>query len=218
MDLVQQAFAKLWPEKQCNYSTQVKYSGKFSGYNANVKLYNNLLTVNLSKQWRQVSKEIKLGLIQELLVKILKQKTHTLEMDLYNNFLKNVHIAVPKTKTHPILQESFTRINEKYFYGLIENPNLVVGSSLRKLGTYEYGTDTLTITKALLQHPHLLDYVMYHELLHKKHKFQSKHGRHRHHTHEFRKAEKAFPNSEQLEKELQKVVRKQSIKKLFGWF
>jgi hypothetical protein len=48
----------------------------------------------------------------------------------------------------------------------------------------------------------MMDYVMYHEMLHKKHKFSSKGSRIMHHTKEFRSSESAFPNSEIIEKRL----------------
>jgi len=55
-------------------------------------------------------------------------------------------------------------------------------------------------------------------LLHKKHKFKTKNGRHHHHTSEFRKKEKEFPNAEQIEKKLELVLQKKKIKKfLFFW-
>jgi len=216
MDMATEAFNGLWPNKDHNFDFAIKYSGKFKGYNANVKLYGRKMTFNMSKQWRSVSRDIKMGLIQELMGKILKDKKITTNIDLYHIFLKKVHIAVPKTKSEPLLEEAFNRINEKFFFGMIETPNLTWNSSSRKLGSYDYGADTITISRMLEDaEVDMLDYVMYHEMLHKKHKFNSKGGRLYHHTSEFKSSERAFPDSELIEKRLRylRPVASMRIKK-----
>src|SRR3989338_6954790 len=115
-ELIKEAFQQLYPEKELKYSVSLKYSRKFKPYNANVKLHRDNLMFNLSRDWKKISKEIQIGLMQELMIKILKEKNKkTMNMELYNTFLKNVHIAIPKTKTDAVLEESFNRINEDYF-------------------------------------------------------------------------------------------------------
>lgn len=216
MNLIEQAFQELYPEKTLDYNTKLVYSGQFKPYNANASLSPTTLTIKLSKQWKKISPDIQIGLIQSLLIKFFKNRKQTFNIDLYNNFIKNIHIAVPKTKSDPILEAAFNRVNEKYLYGMIEKPNLQWGSSsIRKLGSYDYQSDEITISAIFKETPaELLDYVMYHEMLHKKHKFHhTKTGRSYHHTAKFRKDEKAFPNSKQIEKELTKICRKQRITK-----
>ena len=71
------------------YSYSLKYSAKFKPYRANIKLKINNIQFNLSRKWKTVSKEIQIGLIQELLLKILKKrlkpsKTITQNIELYN--------------------------------------------------------------------------------------------------------------------------------------
>ena len=168
----------------------------------------------MSKKWKNVSEEIQSGLIQELLLKIFRLKKKTTNIDLYNLFMKNVHISVPKTKTDAILEESFNKVNEKYFFGLLERPNLVWGNfSLRKLGHYEYGSDTISISRVFRNSDmDILDYVMYHEMLHKKHKFNSKGMRNFHHTKEFKSSEKKFENSSLMEEKISRLVRKESAR------
>lgn len=215
MKLIEKAFTQILPEKDVNkYQLLLKYHNKFKPYNANVRYTKNNIQFNLSKKWKSVSPEIKIGLLQELLLKVFKKKGTSTNIDLYNIFMKNIHISVPKTKTHPELEDSFHRVNEKYFYGLIEIPNLVWGThSTRKLGSYEYGSDTISISMIFKNNPELIDYIMYHELLHKKHKFQNKNGRNYHHTGKFKADEKKFPNSNEMEKKISWLIRK---KRFFG--
>jgi len=208
MNLVETAYKELYPEKPLLKECVLNYSGRFRGYNANIRMNMMQITVNLSKQWKKVSPDIQKGLVQELLVRLLKNKKQTLHMDLYHYFIKGMSKVAPKTKTHPILEESFERVNNLLFGSMLEKPNLKIGNGVNRLGTYEYATDTVSISKILLEHPELMDYVMYHELLHKKHQYKSTPGRHTHHTHAFRKDEKKFPNADVLEGELNKLVRK----------
>ena len=208
--LIIEAFQQLYPEKELRYSVSLKYSRKFKPYNANVKRYGNNLIFNLSRDWKKISKEIQIGLIQELMAKILNDRKKTMNIELYNLFMKNVHVAVPKTKTDEILEESFNRINEIYFNGMLDKPNLQWGSdSTSKLGSYEYGSDAITISSIFKNsQQQLLDYVMYHEMLHKKFKFESRNERNVHHSSEFKKMEAKFENKDLIEREISKLARK----------
>ncbi|MAF34974.1 hypothetical protein CMO91_03960 [Candidatus Woesearchaeota archaeon] len=202
MDILYEAIWLMW--KKVDVETEVRYSGRFKGYNANIQRKGNLVTLNLAKQWKRVSKDIRLGIAQLLACKLLKKKEQTLYIDLYHNFMKHAHLGVLKTKSDPQLEASFSRVNEEYFSGMIEPPNLIWGKhATRTLGTYDYGTDTIRISAAL-QDEELLDYVMYHELLHKHLKF--KHGKStRYHTKQFRTKEKQFKNALACEQKLKRL-------------
>jgi len=217
MDLIRKSYELLYPDKEFDLDAILIYSGKFSDYNANARLKGKKLEIKLCRKWENVSEEIKIGLIQELLIRILKTKKTSMYMDIYNHFLKNIHIAIPKTKSHPLLEESFNRINERYFLGLVEQPNLIWGvESKRKLGHYNFKKDEILISKVFLKlDPKFLDLVMYHEVLHKQRKFESKNGRERYHDRVFKEREKLFENSELLEKELTKKLRYLKLKGLF---
>lgn len=218
MKLVEQAFIELFPKKDLeNYRFKIKYTDKFKPYNANVRYTKSSLQFNLSKKWRKISKEIQIGLVQGLMLRIFKEKKTTTNIDLYNSFMKNLHISIPKINNDPILEKSFDKVNEKYFFGLVEKPNLTWHDSIRRLGSYEYGTDTISMSKVLVPDKSLLDYVMYHEMLHKKHKFHCKSGRTHHHTKEFREMEREFDNSKEMEERIKSLVRPKARKR-FAWF
>ena len=88
-------------------------------------------------------------------------------------------------------------------------------ASTSKLGSYEYGSDTISISNNLISaSKEILDYVMYHEILHKKHKFENRKGRNYHHTAKFRNDERKFENWEKIERELKNINQK----RLFGLF
>jgi hypothetical protein len=222
MTLVHEAFNEIYPGRELDKQAVIKYSGKFKPYNANVRYNSEMITFNLSKEWRKVSAEIKKGLFQSLLIKIYKGMPNTGYVDMYHSFVKNLSNYSAATKSEPALAESFDRVNSRYFNGLMDKPNLVWGSfSTSRLGSYEYQSNTIKISTIFqLGKNHLLDYIMYHELLHKKLKFHSKSGRSFHHTTLFRNAEKKFENQEQTENELRQFCRKARPKGfIFGnWF
>ncbi len=219
-------FIELFPDKKFDYDVKLKYSSKFSDYNANIKLYKNNLMISLSKKWKGVNQEIVKGLIQSLLIKMFGKnvksmkkikKINTMNMDLYNNFIKSLHLSIPKTNIDLDLKRSFDRVNDCFFFGQIEIPNLQWGFfSTKKFATYDFQTDAITFSKILKnQNIELIDYVMYHELLHKKFKFRSKNNRNLFHSAEFKKAEKAYPNSDELEKQLRKLSSKYKKRRFF---
>ena len=220
--IVEKAYLALYPDgKLGEYDFFLKYSKKFNDYNANVKRIGRRVVFNLSIKWKNINEDVKIGLIQGLLNKLFRTKVHTQNMDLYEIFLKKIHIAVPKIISDPILEDSFDRVNEKYFYGTIEQANLKWGrKSVRKLGSYEYGSDTIALSRIFMESPiELMDYVMYHEMLHKKHKFHTKNGKSYHHTKEFHKQEKLFENQKEVEKRINGLIRQYRGKRSFlDWF
>ena len=219
--IIEDAFSDLFPDKDVSqYSLSLTYSAKFSPYNGNVRRRGNQIEFNFSHKWKHISREIQIGLAQHLLVKLFKVKKKTTNMDIYSHFMKSIHIAAPKTHFDPLLKASFEKSNDTYFSGMMEMPNLEWGSeSFAKLGQYAYGSDTITISTILRDAPQeLLDYVMYHEMLHKKLKFTtSKSGRTFHHPQEFKRLEALFPHAARLEKELSQWAGKKRKKLLWSW-
>ncbi len=212
---MQQAYEHLFNEP-LHYETEISYSGRLSDYNAHIILRGTVLEAKLSKKWRRVSPEIKMGLLQELYLRLwrkkLRQPHSTLYVDLYNSFVKNVHIAVPKTRIDQKLEASFDRVNQHYFLGLVEKPNLVwsTRSTTTRLGSYDFKRDRIVMSsvfKELVHDPALLDVVMYHEMLHKQHKYRSARGRACYHDAKFRKAEQQFEDFHAVQERLSSALR-----------
>ncbi len=210
--LIKKAFTELYPDKDIDFEAKIKYSKAFKGYNANVKYSKRKKEFRLSYNWKEISDEIQIGLIQSLLNKIYNTNIKTINIELYEIFLKKIPTVTPKTKTHPLLEDSFQRMNEKYLNGMIIQPNLeFAGNNFSTLGTYDYSNDTIRISKVLKKDSLLLDYVMYHEMLHKKFQYQQRGKRTIHHSKEFRDWEKKFEPRD-IEKKLKKFLRKERIK------
>lgn len=220
--MISRAYFELYNEP-CDYTTSLKYSYAFKGFNANIKMRKNHIEVRMSHDWKGISEDIQVGLIQLLLTKLFNKKEgrallETTNMDLYKRFIKTLPKYTTVTESDPILLESFNRVNAGYFNAFLETPNLTWGEeSFSKLGTYEYATDTVRLSTILSKDENLLDYVMYHELLHKKLQFYDKNGRSFHHTHEFKQLEKKYKDPDAEEK-LKNFLRKEKRKGFFRFW
>lgn len=195
---------------------KVSYSARFNGYNANIRKHADKYDIRMSSKWKGVDEEIQKGCVQTILKKLFKLRQQTSAIKLYNKFLKALGEYAERTESDPYLAERFQVLNEEYFGGMMSQPNLEWGSkSYRILGRYEYSTDTVRISTILRDEHDLLDFVLYHELLHKKHKFRCAGTQMRHHTKEFRAEEAKFriPNAQQALQAFVAQKRKQQIKR-----
>ncbi|MBN2367573.1 M48 family metallopeptidase [Candidatus Woesearchaeota archaeon] len=214
--LIKKSYTELFNEEP-DFDAKLMYSKAFKGYNAKVVYSRDYKEFRLSHSWKEVSDEIKIGLLQSLMNKIQSTDISTVNIDLYNIFLKKIPALTPKTKTDNILEDSFERINSQYFNGLLLKPNLEWGGkNFRTLGTYDYNTDTIRISRILKKDQMLMDYVMYHEMLHKKFRYKNTGKRTIHHSREFREQEKKFLEPD-MEKKLTNFLRKEKIRESF-WF
>lgn len=209
--IAEEAFRRLFPGREFSLVAELRYSGRFKDFNSIVRKKGNALSFRLSRRWLEVDREIVIGLLQSLLLKILEEKSApTMNMELYESFVRNIHLAAPVANSDPRLEQAFARVNERYFQGLVAKPAMVWGKdSFRKLASYDYHTDTVTVSSLFRASPErVLEYLLYHELLHKWLKFRSREGRSVHHTAEFRRRERQFENSAGAEKEVHAEIRR----------
>lgn len=113
---------------------------------------------------------------------------------------------------HYDLAEVFARVNAAYFDGCMPRPRLQWSRTVteRTMGHYQVESDTVMISIALDDHrvpQYAIDFVMYHELLHKQLGVQFVDGRHYAHTRAFREAEKRFKRYDDAEAFLQSLAR-----------
>lgn len=122
----------------------------------------------------------------------------------------------PRGREHD-LDESFARVNAAYFEGQISKPALVWNRTLTasKFGHYQPSRDTLMISVSLddARVPaFVIDFVMYHELLHKKHGVMIVNGRRLSHSLVFREDERRFAEYAGAENMLKELALRQR-----GW-
>ncbi|MBS3169329.1 hypothetical protein J4210_02490 [Candidatus Woesearchaeota archaeon] len=215
MNLIQESYQRLFPEKPFIYETEMEYNRRLGDFNANISLSRNKITLHLNLQWKDIDDEIKIGLIQHLLLKIFKGRAKTQNLAVYTNFVRNIPIFTPKTKSNPTLEESFQRVNQQFFSSQMEMPNLTWGQdSFRKLACYNFHNDTITVSTLFQDSlPHILDYLMYHEMLHKHFQFKHTGSRHSYHNSEFREAERQYPDFSRIDKEISQIIHQKRTTK-----
>lgn len=110
------------------------------------------------------------------------------------------------------LGDVFERVNRQFFDGRMPRPRLAWSRTLtgRVFGHYDFVRDTVMISASLDRASvpgFVVEHVMHHELLHKKHGVRW-HGRQRYsHTPEFRAEERAFARYEEADKVLKEIAQ-----------
>jgi hypothetical protein len=116
---------------------------------------------------------------------------------------------------HFDLETVFDRVNAAHFAGEIARPRLSWNARITraKMGHYDYFRDIVMLS-VTLDAPDVpdfvIDYVMYHELLHKAMGAEVVNGRRYAHTPAFREAERKFPRYDEAEAFLQETAQKLS--------
>lgn len=118
-----------------------------------------------------------------------------------------------KDGCHYSLGEIYRELNRDYFGNRIEIARIGWGvrRSRKRMGHYDPAHHTITLSP-VLDSPgvpaFVVQYIVYHEMLHAVFENTSGGGRKRHHTPEFRRAERAFPHFARAQKYLGEYCRK----------
>jgi hypothetical protein len=126
---------------------------------------------------------------------------------------ENLQGAARTQGQHFDLQQVFERVNRAYFNGQLERPNLMWNKTLthRKFGHYQVNSDTVMLSISLDKAStpaYVVEFVMYHELLHKQLGVVTNHGRRYAHTKAFREAEARFTKQKQAQAYLNELSAK----------
>lgn len=112
-------------------------------------------------------------------------------------------VLAPAGTTHD-LDELFDQLNQRHFGGTLRKPRLgwSPGASRRRLGHFDPAHDVIVISRVFdrAEVPKiLLEYVLFHEMLHVKHPTEIRGTRRCVHTPEFQAEERTFPRFERIQ-------------------
>lgn len=199
----------------------------YVGINHTIRLRDGELYVRIGEICREMPTEPHRGLAYILTGKILRRKIPEDLRDVYENYIDSPELRADAQESrrtrgrkvvttskgeHYDLDEIFAELNEKYFAGRISKP--VLTWSARKtfhiLGHHDATHDHISISRSLdgRNIPRfVVEYVVFHEMLHIAHPAKYVNGRRYHHTPEFKKDERRFTHFTQAEKWIEDNVR-----------
>ena len=184
----------------------------YVGINHTIRLRNGKIYVRLAEICRDAPLAAQRALAFILVAKLLRKKVPPLAEEIYQSFVKSREmqskaadnrrakgrkiITSPRGEAYD-LEEIFALINQTYFQNSIEKPTLSWSArkTYRILGHHDSAHRTIIISKSLddAKIPrYVVEYVVFHEMLHIFHPTMYRDGRRYNHTPQFRRDEKKF--------------------------
>ncbi len=184
----------------------------YVGINHTIRLRNGRIFVRLADICTTAPLQMQRALAFILVAKLLRKKVPIAAAEVYRSFIKSQEMQTRATENKrakgrkiicsPLgevydLEEMFADLNEKYFHNTIEKP--ILSWSARKtyriLGHHDSTHQTIIISKSLddVKVPrYVVEFVVFHEMLHIFHPTTHRSGRRYNHTPQFRYDEKKF--------------------------
>jgi hypothetical protein len=199
---------------------------RFAGAHSAARLRDHRLEVRIADLLRDAPAPVLESLAHILLCKLLRRPVPELYSRRYRMYLyrRDIRDRIDTARRQRgrrrvdeprgacfDLEEIFDDLNRRYFHGALPRPALAWTQrpSKTSLGRYDAAHDTIVLSK-LLDSPAVprvvVEYVMYHEMLHLHYPVEHHNGRRRIHTPEFRKAERQFTGYEEARKAIKKLI------------
>lgn len=199
----------------------------YIGINHTIRVRDGKIFVRIAELCREMPLAGHKALAYILVAKILRKKVPPKAREVYTSFIKTEEIrdqAVENKKTRGRkivtsaqgevydLDEIFDDINEIYFRDAIQKPVLSwsSGKTYRILGHHDSTHQTIIISKSLDDKKvprFVVEYVVFHEMLHIFHPVEIRNGRRIVHSPQFKRNERTFEYFEQAESWIEKNVR-----------
>lgn len=200
----------------------------YAGINHTIRVRGGCAFVRISDVCVNMDLEGQRSLAFILVAKLYRKRAARVHQDIYNAALKTSDIqrrAATTRRTRgrqtPIttegdiydLEEVFEDVNIKYFSNTVPKPLLTWSTkkTYRVLGHHDATQDKIVISRSLdtPETPRVIvEYVMFHEMLHIMHPTLTIRGRRYNHTAAFRADEEKFPHYRLAEHWLEKNVRR----------
>ena len=184
----------------------------YVGINSRVRLREGWLIVRISDVLTDAPLEFQRALAQILVRKLFRRRMLKNDLEIYQTYLKQSDIqeksvANRRTRGRKIvttakgetydLDNIFTFLNQVYFENSLPKPVLTWSAkkTFRILGHHDSAHQTIAVSKSLDDKKvprFVVEYVVYHEMLHIKHPTIHRLGRRYNHTPAFRRDEENF--------------------------
>lgn len=191
----------------------------YIGINHTIRVRSGAIFVRIAEICREMPPAPHKALAYILVAKLFRRKVSPQTREIYTNFVKRPEIRETatqnkKSKGRKIiasargeiydLEEIFDRLNRTYFKNSLPKPDL--GWSARKtyrvLGHHDATHETVVVSRSLDDRkvpPYVVEFVVFHEMLHIFHPTEHRGGRRYNHTPRFRRDEKKFAHFDEAE-------------------
>ena len=200
----------------------------FAGLNHTIRIRNQRVYVRVSDVLRDAPRQVHRALAYILISKLYNKRAASEHETIYRDYAYQPHVLrasdLARRKhgykqlngavgRHYDLNRIFNRLNRRYFGGELHKPQLSWSQRRNKriLGHHDAVHDAIIISRSLDQADvpeYLIDYVMYHEMLHIKHRPRLINGRRVFHTNSFRNEEQRFARFDEAMKWLENLARR----------
>ncbi|MEO8648884.1 MAG: SprT-like domain-containing protein [Acidobacteriota bacterium] len=200
----------------------------YVGINHTIRIRSGMVFVRIGEICRKMPASGHRALAQILVAKLLRKMVPAEAQRVYSAYIKSPEVRqralerkrelgrkVITTAAGDVynLDRIFDRLNKKYFRGRLPRPVLTWSSrkTFRILGHHDATHQTVVVSKSLdsANVPrYVVEYVVFHEMLHVFHPTQHVNGRRYNHTPAFRHDEQKFLHFEEAELWIEKNVRK----------
>jgi len=200
----------------------------YIGINHTIRMRDGNILVRVGEICREMPLASHRGLAYILVGKLFRRKIPPGAREIYDRYIKSDEVrllaqdskrergrkVVTSSKgTVYDLDEIFDRLNSRYFRATLPRPVLTWSArkTYRILGHHDATHDHITISRSLDSADvpaSVVDYVLFHEMLHIAHPTQHVNGRRYNHTPAFRRDERKFPHYEAAEKWIERNVRR----------
>lgn len=192
----------------------------YVGVNSRIRVRDGEIIVRISDALVEAPREFHRALAQILIRKLFRRRMLKNDLEIYHAYLKqsDVHeksLSNRKERGRKIITTSkgeaydldniFTFLNQFYFAGSLPKPVLTWSAkkTFRILGHHDATHSTIVISKSLDDKKiprYVVEFIVYHEMLHIKHPTVHHNGRRYNHTPIFRRDEEQFAYFEEAEK------------------
>ena len=200
----------------------------YVGLNQTIRVRNGRVLVRIADMCRDMPAGPHRALAYILVAKLLRKRVPREADRVYSEYISGPEMrerSHERKRTHGRkvvtsakgdvydLQEIFDNMNLWFFGGTLPKPVLTwsVKKTYRILAHHDSTHDTIVVSKSLDSRDvprYIVEYIVYHEMLHIHHPTVHHNGRRHNHTSAFRRDEKKFPRYEEAEEWIEQSVRK----------
>ena len=213
-DRLQQIFAAAYRQvtQRTNAPAIVAYFHPFADLTHTIRSRDSRITAKVSDLLREAPLPVLQAVARLLWSRLLKQKSAAEDQQLYQQYAAQADVQAmveqsrrqreAKPPANPAgqvydLRRLFTRLNQRYFDNVLPRPSLGWSQrpTKRLLGHHDYAHQAIVISRSLDDAdvpPYVIEFLLYHEMLHLKHPPRAVNGRQHYHTAAFRAEEQRF--------------------------